>query len=94
LWIWGSACWQQPDMAVSWEALPKPDKSRSGCSQPNIGLRGFTGPWRDQQCQEARTLGATRDWTTNQRVHMEGTMAPTPSVAEHGLVDISRRRGP
>jgi hypothetical protein len=32
-----SACWQEPDRAVSWEALPEPDKTRSGCFQPTIG---------------------------------------------------------
>ena len=32
------ACWQETDIAVSWEALPVPDKYRSGCSQPSIGL--------------------------------------------------------
>ena len=31
-------CWQEPDIAVSWEALPVPDKYRSGCSQPSTGL--------------------------------------------------------
>jgi len=30
-------CWQEPDIAVSWEALPVPDKYRSGCSQSAIG---------------------------------------------------------
>jgi hypothetical protein len=29
----GSACWQEPDMAVSWKTLPEPDKYRGGCSQ-------------------------------------------------------------
>ena len=38
LWMPTSACWQEPDIAVSWEALPVPDKYRSGCSQPSIGL--------------------------------------------------------
>jgi hypothetical protein len=33
-----SPCWQDPDVAVSWEALPVPDKYKSGCSQPSIGL--------------------------------------------------------
>jgi hypothetical protein len=33
-----STCWQEPDIAVSWKALPKPDKYRGGCSQPTIGL--------------------------------------------------------
>ena len=33
-----SACWQEPDIAVSWEALLEPDKDRGGSSQPTIGL--------------------------------------------------------
>jgi hypothetical protein len=49
-------------------------------------LRGFAAPWREQQCKPARPPGAPRDWTTNQRVHMEGPMAPAPYVAEGGLV--------
>jgi hypothetical protein len=38
LWMPTSACWQKPDIAVSWEALPEPDKYRGGCSQPTTGL--------------------------------------------------------
>jgi hypothetical protein len=38
LWMPTSACWQEPDIAVSWEALPVCDKYRSGGSQPSIGL--------------------------------------------------------
>ena len=30
--------WQEPDIAVSWEDPPVPDKYKSGCSQPPIGL--------------------------------------------------------
>jgi hypothetical protein len=33
-----SACWQEPVIAVSWETLPLPDKYRSRCYQPTIGL--------------------------------------------------------
>jgi hypothetical protein len=33
-----SACWQEPDTAVFWEALPETDKYRGRCSQPTIGL--------------------------------------------------------
>jgi hypothetical protein len=33
-----SACWQEPYIAVSWEALPEPYKYRCGCSKPTIGL--------------------------------------------------------
>jgi hypothetical protein len=33
-----SACLQEPDIAISWEVLPVPDKYRGGGSQPTIGL--------------------------------------------------------
>jgi hypothetical protein len=44
------ACWQEPDIASSWEVLPVPDKYRSGCSVihwrehrvPNEGARERT----------------------------------------------------
>ena len=29
-------CWQEPDIAISWDALPVPDKYKSGCSQPSL----------------------------------------------------------
>jgi hypothetical protein len=32
LWMPTRACWQEPDIAVSWEALPVPDKYRGGSS--------------------------------------------------------------
>jgi hypothetical protein len=38
LWMPKSACWQEPNIAVSWEDLPEPDKYRGECSQPAIGL--------------------------------------------------------
>jgi hypothetical protein len=40
-------------------------------------LRGFTVLWREQQCQLARSPPHPRvpkDWTTKQRLHMEGPM--------------------
>ena len=30
-------CWKDPDIAVSFEAMPVPGKHRSGCSQSSIG---------------------------------------------------------
>jgi hypothetical protein len=39
LWMPGSTCWQEPDMAISWEVLTEPDKCKGWCSQPTIGLR-------------------------------------------------------
>jgi hypothetical protein len=49
-------CWQEPDMAVSWEALTEPNKYWGGCSQLSTGspleelekglkeLKGFATP--------------------------------------------------
>jgi hypothetical protein len=37
LWTSTRVCWQEPDIALSWEALPVPDKYRSGGSQPSTG---------------------------------------------------------
>jgi hypothetical protein len=30
-------------------------------------LRGFSGPWGEQQCQQARPCGASVDWTTKKK---------------------------
>jgi hypothetical protein len=49
-------------------------------------LRGFAVPWREQQCQQARPPGAPGDWTTKQRMHMEGLMVLIKYVTEDGLV--------
>ena len=37
-----NAYWQEPDMAVSWEALPVPHKYRGRCSQQTIGLSSWS----------------------------------------------------
>jgi hypothetical protein len=38
LWRPKSACYNEPDIAISREALPEPDIYRGGCSQPTIEL--------------------------------------------------------
>jgi hypothetical protein len=38
LWMSRSTYWLEPDIAVSWEALPEPDIYRGRCSQPTIEL--------------------------------------------------------
>ena len=40
---------------------------------------------REQECQYARLPGAPGDWTTNQRIHMEGPMALDTYVAVDDL---------
>jgi hypothetical protein len=37
LGIWVRGYWQDPDIALSCEAMPMPCKYRSGCSQSSIG---------------------------------------------------------
>jgi hypothetical protein len=49
-------------------------------------LRGFAAPWREQQSQPARTPRVLRDWTTNQRVHMEEPITLAAYVVEDDLV--------
>ena len=48
-------------------------------------LKGCAAP-QESKCQLDRSLRAFRDWTTNQRVHMEGPMAPAAYMAEDSLV--------
>jgi hypothetical protein len=49
-------------------------------------LKGFAAPYEEQQYEPTSTSKAPRDETTNQRVHMEGLIAPATYVAEDGLV--------
>ena len=50
------------------------------------GAEGICSPMEGATVSTSQTPGAPRDWTTNQRVHMEGSMAPVTYVAEDGLV--------
>jgi hypothetical protein len=54
LWMPTRVYWQEPDNAVHREALPVPDKYRSGCSQPSIGR----SPWGFNPTK--RTIGNWR----------------------------------
>ena len=60
LWMQGSACWQEPDIAVFWEALPEPHKYRDdACSQP---LDWAQGPWGSMATESnCQTPGASGD---------------------------------
>jgi hypothetical protein len=96
LWMPTSACWQEADIAVSWEALLVSDKFRSRCSQSINGLstgcpveelekgpkelKKFAAP-QEEQYEPISTPRAPRDQTTKQRVHMEGPMASATCLA-------------
>ena len=58
--------------ANHWTEHGVPD---GGIGEGTEGAEGVAAPWGEQQCQLTRTPGALRDWTTNQRVYMEGPMA-------------------
>jgi hypothetical protein len=47
-------------------------------------LRGFAAPWREQRCHQTRPPGAPRDWTTIQRVLMEGQTHGSSSIFGRG----------
>ena len=57
-------------------------------------LRWFAALCEEQQCQLARPPGAPGDWTTNQRILIERTMALVSYVAEDGLVEHQWEEGP
>ena len=48
-------------------------------------LKGFAAP-KEEQYELTSTPRVSRDYTTNQRVHMEGPMAPVGYVAEDSIV--------
>jgi hypothetical protein len=45
-----SACCEESDIAVSWEALPEPDKYRCRCLQPTIELSTGTPMKEFREC--------------------------------------------
>jgi hypothetical protein len=49
-------------------------------------LKGFAAPLEEQQYKLISTPRVSRDYTTNQRVHMVGLMALAAFVAQDGLV--------
>ena len=51
-------------------------------------LKGIATP-QEEQYQLPEPPRAPRDYTTNQRVHIEGTMAPETHITEDGLWDLS-----
>ena len=77
LWMPTRASWQEPDIAVSGEALPVPDKYKSGCSLSSFGwstgfpikelekgpkeLKGSAALQEEQQYELTSTHRAPRD---------------------------------
>ena len=61
-------------------------RDQEGLRQRLKELRGFAAPWREQQCQQVRVTRAPRNWTTNQRIHMEETLALAAQMAEGDLI--------
>ena len=59
-----------------------------GVGEGTEGAEGVCSPMEGATVSTGQTPppGAPRDWTTNQRVHMEGPMALATYVAEDGLV--------
>ena len=52
----------------------------------NEGAEEVSSPMERATVSQTRAPRAPGDWTTNQRVHMEGPMALATYVSEDGLV--------
>jgi hypothetical protein len=83
----GRFCWQDPDIALSCEAMPMPGKFRSGCSQSSI--RWKTGPLMKELEKVPKELKEQQYELTS----TPPTPTPTPRavslvacIAEDGLV--------
>jgi hypothetical protein len=99
LWMPRSAFWQEPDIAVSGEALPVPDKYRGGCSQPTIGLSEHKVPNGGDRESTEESEGIfhphRNHYNMNQPLPSElpGTKSPTKEhTGTHGSIFISCRR--
>ena len=55
LWMQGSACWREPNKAVSWEALPERDMQRKMLTANHWTKSG--GPWRRRWRRYWRSRG-------------------------------------
>ena len=77
--------------ANHWTECGVPD---GGVGEGIEGAEGVCSPMEEQQCQQAIPSRAPRDWTTNQRIHMEGPMTLATYVAENGLVGHQREERP
>ena len=77
LWMPARACWQEPNIAVSWKSLPVPDKYIRGCSQPSTGLStGSPNEELDKVPKELKgsvaPLGETTIWTNQYPQRSQG----------------------
>ena len=75
-----------------WTEPRVPDGGVEERTQGTEGLCSLT-EWNNS-VNKPESPGAPGDWTTNQRMHMEGPIAPVTYVAEDGLLDISGRSSP
>jgi hypothetical protein len=57
-------------------------------------LRGYAAPCGETTVLTGQTPRAPRDWTNNQRLHMEGPMVLATYVAEDGLVGYQWKERP
>ena len=72
--------------ANHWTEHGVPDR---GVREGTEEAKGIYSPMEGATVSTNQTLTlprAPRDWTTNQRIHMEGPIAPVAYVAEDGLI--------
>jgi hypothetical protein len=69
--------------ANHWTELGEPDKE---IGERTEGDEGVCSPMEEATVSTGQTSWSSWGWATNQRVQIEGPMAPTTYVAEYGLV--------
>ena len=69
--------------AKHWTECGIPDRA---VGEGTEGAEGVCSPVLRATVSTGQNPEAPRDWTTNQRVHMEGTMGLVMYEAEHGRV--------
>jgi hypothetical protein len=99
MWMPTSACWQEPNIAVSWEVLPMPDKYRDGCSQPFTKHKVHNGGARESTWGAegvCSPIGGTTIWTNQYSQSFQGLNHQQKSThgGTHGSSCICSRGRP
>jgi hypothetical protein len=93
-----SAYWQEPDITVYWEALPEPEKYRSGCSQPTIeliiGKKQKTKNKKQKNKKQKNSINQPELQGSKPLTKKEGHMALSVYIEKDGFVGHQRDKHP
>ena len=86
------ACWQEPCIAVPWEALPEPDQYRCEWMQPNIGLS--SGTPIEELCKDWRSWRDVQPHRKNNNINQPDHQPKSTHGGTHGSSCICSRGWP